>query len=189
RAMVFIGAALVAFGSLEKRQHLPIAPPVGAQPLPVVEVCMLPTDVQQPVDGAGAAQHAAARPHDGAVAGGLLGFGGELPREPGVVDGAKVPDRQTQPEIAAAAARLDQEDTAAGVGAEPVGQHAACRARADNDVVVAPGPPGVAAHGAGVRRPSREYASAGASLSRMIFIISSCSRASIAASRNGCSCA
>src|SRR5690606_18105663 len=35
RAMVFIGAALVAFGSLEKRQYLPIAPPVGAQPLPV----------------------------------------------------------------------------------------------------------------------------------------------------------
>src|SRR3546814_14699870 len=71
---------------------------VRACPLPIIEIGMLAADVQQAIDGAGPAQDSSARPDDGAVAGGWLGFSLELPREARVVDGAAIPDGPAQPE-------------------------------------------------------------------------------------------
>jgi hypothetical protein len=88
------------------------------------------------------------RGHTMRAAAGLgLPFGGELPRQARVVDGAEVAHRQAQPEAVRRAAGLQQQHAAGRVGAQPVGQHAAGRTGTDDDVVEA------AAAGAGSLSP------------------------------------
>ena len=135
-AVVVARATGVALGFLEEGQHLAVAPAVGTSARPVVVVGLLAADVDQPVDGAGAAQHAAARPDHAAVAGFGLGLDLELPGKARVVDGAEVAHRQAQPEVAAPATRLQQQHPAAA-RAQAVGQHTAGRTGAHDDVIEA----------------------------------------------------
>jgi len=135
-AVVFARAAAVALGLAEVGQHVAIAPALRAGARPVVVIRVLAADVDQPVDRTGAAQYAAARPDDGALARLGLGLDRKLPREARIVDRAEVPHRQPQPEVAVLAAGLQQQYAAGRVGGEAVGQHAAGRAGADDDVVI-----------------------------------------------------
>ena len=135
-AVVGVLAAGIAFRLLEQGQQFAVAPAGGAGRGPVVEVGPLAADVDEAVDRARSAQHAPARPHDAAVAGLGLRLDLELPGEASVVDRPEVAHRQPQPEVPLGTARLEQQHAALRVGAQPVGEHAACRARADDDEVV-----------------------------------------------------
>ena len=134
-AMEFVSATVIAFRAFEVGQHLLVAPAGRAQRRPVVVVGALAADVEQAVDGAGAAQHLATRPDHGAVAGLGLCFDRELPGKALVVDGAKVAYRQTQPKPLRWPTGFEQQDAAGRVGAQAVGQHATGRSGADDDVV------------------------------------------------------
>ena len=135
-AVVFAGAAAVAFRAPEIGQHRAIVPAFRAHGGPAVVVGMLAADVEQAIDGAGAAQHTAARPDDAAVAAAFAGLGVEQAREARVVDGLEIAHRQVQPEVAVGLARFQQQHLHRRLGREPVGQHAAGRSGADDDVVV-----------------------------------------------------
>ena len=65
------------------------------------------------------------------------GLGLEQAREAFVVDGPVIADRKLQPEIPIRAAGLQQQHAAGGSADKPVGDHAAGRTRADDDVVIA----------------------------------------------------
>ena len=134
-AMIVVGAALLVLGALEIGQHVLVRPADIAELAPDVVVLGLPAHVEQAVDGAGAAEHAAARPGDDAAVQMRLGPGAELPRNRRIGEVAVVAGRNVDPGVAVAPAGFDQGYLDGRVLAQPVGQHAACRARADNDVV------------------------------------------------------
>ncbi len=67
-AVMRVGAALLVFGAAEIGQHVVIRPAGIAELAPQIEILLLPADVDQPVDRAGAAQHLAARPDDAPAA-------------------------------------------------------------------------------------------------------------------------
>ena len=100
----------------------------------MVVVLRLPADVDQPVDGAGAAERAAARP--GKRRPSRLGSGSVCsPSRGRVVDGLEVAGRDVQPHLAVRAAGLEQQHRAPPVLAQPVGENAAGRSGADDDEV------------------------------------------------------
>ena len=123
-AVMRVGAALLIFGPAEIRQHVVIRPAGIAELAPQIEILLLPADVDQPVDRAGAAEHLAARPDHASPAqfGERLGL--ELPGDLGVVDVAVETGRDVDPRVAVLAAGLEQQHTRPPIRAEPVGQHA-----------------------------------------------------------------
>ena len=68
RATKLVITAFVALDALEIGQHGSKRPSLGALPLPIVEILLLAADKNQPVDRRRAAQDAAARPYDAAIA-------------------------------------------------------------------------------------------------------------------------
>jgi hypothetical protein len=134
-AVIVVGPALLVLGALEVGQHVLIRPADIAELTPHVEILRLSPHVEQAVDGAGAAEHAAARPGDRAAIEMGLGAGAELPGHGRVGEVAVVAGGDVDPGVAVASAGLDKSNLDAGVLAQAVGQHAACRARTDNDIV------------------------------------------------------
>ena len=90
------------------------------------------TDVDHGVDGAGSAEHLAARPVARPPRGRRDRLGRVHPVDPRVEEGAAVADGHLQPEAAVAAAGLEEQDPAAPVLAQTAGDHAARRAGADD---------------------------------------------------------
>jgi hypothetical protein len=66
----------------------------------------------------------------------FFGLGLETPVGARIADGEQIADRDVKPDPVVAAARFENQDALAGVGGEPIGQNAAGRAGADDDVVV-----------------------------------------------------
>src|SRR5258708_22622362 len=96
---------------------------------------MLAANEDQAIERRGAAEHAAARPDDGAAARDLARFGGEQAGEPLVVDGSVIADRKLEPEVAVGSSRLQQQDAAGRVGGQPVRDHPNRRTPADDNVI------------------------------------------------------
>src|SRR5262249_59007146 len=90
----------------------------------------------QGVDGGGAADHLAARIVEAAAVEPLLRLGLEHPVRARIADGEEVADRDVEPDPVVVAAGFEQQHARCWIGGEPVRQHAAGRARADDDVVV-----------------------------------------------------
>src|SRR4029079_1689217 len=108
RATVLAGRAVEALQRAEVGEHVAIGPARGASLFPAVEVLVLAADENESVDRAGAPQPPSACPHDTAPRRSLRRLGGKQPRETLIVDGAEITDRKLEPDIAVAAASLEQ---------------------------------------------------------------------------------
>jgi hypothetical protein len=97
---------------------------------------MLTADVEEAIDRTRPPHNPPARPDQSSVTGLRLRLDLEEPRKPLIEDGAKVADWQSDPEGTIRPPGLEQEDPAASTH-QPVGEHAAGGARADDDVIPA----------------------------------------------------
>ena len=95
--MKFAGTALVFFRAFEVGQYVAVSPALRTQVGPVIVVLVLPADVQQAIDGAGAAQNPTSRPTHLPVVGLRLRLYWKMQCVARVVDGAKVTNRQPNP--------------------------------------------------------------------------------------------
>jgi hypothetical protein len=120
----------------EQRQHVVPAPAGEAELAPVVVVGGLAAHRDHGIDGRGAAQHLAAWIGEIAPGKARLGLGAVHPVRARIADGEEVADRDAEPDPVVVAARFEQEDAGARIGAQPVGEHAPGRAAADDDIVV-----------------------------------------------------
>ena len=131
-----VGALVMVFVQLEPGQRVAPGPGlVAGQLRPLVVVARLPAHVDHAVDAAAAAQRLAARIAQRAAvqAGGRLGV--VEPVGARVADAIQVAHRNVDPVVVVLAAGLDQQHALGCVCAESVGQQAAGRAGADDDVV------------------------------------------------------
>ncbi len=120
----------------EVRQHVVIAPAGEPKLAPVVVVGGLAAHVDHGVDRGRAADHLAARIIEAAAVKPLLGLGLEHPVRARIADSEQIADRDVEPNPVIVAAGFQQQDALAGIGRQAVRQHAAGRARADDDIVV-----------------------------------------------------
>ena len=130
--VVLGGAAHVVLGAQEVGQHVVPAPP---QLAPLVVVGRVAADVDHRVDRRGAAERLAARQIDAAVVETRLEPGAEVPVRARAVVGREG-GRDVDEVRRVRRPGLQEQDLHIGVLAEPVGEHAARRARADDHVVV-----------------------------------------------------
>ena len=129
-------AAVVVFRALEDRQHARPRPrAVAGDARPLVVVAPLAAEVQHRVDRRAAAEHLAARVQDRAAVEPRVGLGAIAPVGARVADAVEVADRDVDPDPVVLAAGLEQQHVDVGIRGEPVGEHAAGGARADDDVV------------------------------------------------------
>ncbi len=138
RAAPSIGAREVVFHSPIDGKHVRRRPARIAECRPRVEIGRLSAHVNHGVDRARAADDAAARPIGRSPAGAVIGFGLVTPIEFRMVEGLAVADRHPDPEIEVGTARLEQQHPHRGIGAQPVGENATGRTRADDDKVKKP---------------------------------------------------
>ena len=103
---------------------------------PALVIRRLPAHIDHGVDGARATEHLAARPVAAPAIERGLGLGEEPPVQPRVVEREAVADGHLHPRAPLAAAGFQQQHAVAAVLREPVGEHAASGAGADDDVVV-----------------------------------------------------
>ena len=130
-------AGVVVLGLQEVGQHVVPAPAKVAELAPAVVVRRLAPHVDHAVDRRAPAQHLAARVDEAAPVEARLRRRLHHPVGAGVADAVEVAHRDVHPVVVVAAAGLQQEHAGAGVLGEPVREHAARRARAHDDVVVA----------------------------------------------------
>src|SRR5665213_1190307 len=120
---------------LEIGQHIPVAPALRTQPLPFVIVAWCAAQENKSVDGAGAAQHLAARPDDAAAAEARLRLGLVAPVHVRIGDELTKPHGDVDPGIAVAAAGLDSAKRNVWILREARRQHAPRGPSADhNDI-------------------------------------------------------
>ena len=120
---------------LEVGAHVVPAPAGVAHVAPVVEIDRHAAAVDQRVDRARTADDPAARPVHRAPAEFRIRPGLVLPVHCRIGERAAVADRRADPEGPVGATRLEDEYPVAPAGGEPVGQHAAGGARADDDEI------------------------------------------------------
>src|SRR5215470_6392572 len=101
----------------------------------MVEILRLAADIDEPVDRRGTSDDFAARIKDRAPVRAGIGFGVEAPGEPRMVEEPHKACRDVDIRAPVAPAGLDQYDFCAGVFSQPVGEHAARRAGADNHII------------------------------------------------------
>jgi hypothetical protein len=131
-----VGALVVVFVQLEVRQRVFPAPGhVARQLRPLVVVARLAAHVNHAVDAGAAAQRLAARIAQRPAVQAGVGLGVVEPVGARVADAVQVAHRDVDPVVVVLAARLDQQHALGRVGAQAVGQQAAGRAGADDDVV------------------------------------------------------
>ena len=136
RAVPVRASAVVVLMAQEMGLHVLPAPAFEAELAPAVIVGRLPAHVDHAVDRRTAAERLAARIGDGpAVEAGLL-LGHEHPVRTRIVERVEIADRDMEPDPVVLAAGLEQEHAMAGIRGQPVRQHAARGARADDDVIV-----------------------------------------------------
>ncbi len=139
-------AAHVVLEPAEVREHVGVRPARVAERGPAVVVVAMAANVDEPVDRARPAQRAAARPVDLATVHPGIGVRLEHPVVDRMEHRLGIPDRHVDPRVAVARARLEEQHRAAGVLGQPVGEHAAGGAAADDD-----GVPGRVGHREGAR--------------------------------------
>ena len=135
RAMQRIGAQIVILGFFEVRQDFIPAPAHATRLAPAVIIRGLTAHIDHAVDGRTAAQHPAARIIYSAAIQPGLGFGLEAPVHLRVADTIEITDRDMDPGVGVLAAGLQQQHRGVLRRGQPVGERAARRARADDDVV------------------------------------------------------
>ena len=122
--------------ALETGQHVVPAPAGEAELAPVIIVGGLAAHVDHGVDRGRAADHLAARIVQAAAVEAFLRLGLEHPVRARIADGEEIADRDVVPDPIVAPAGLKQQHARIRRGRQPVRQHAAGRAGADDDVVV-----------------------------------------------------
>ncbi len=131
-------------GELEIGQHVVPRPAAIAELRPMVVVLGLAAHIDEAVDRARAAQATPARIEDGAAGGAGIGLGAKAPARGRMVQELGEAGRDMDQGVPVAPARLDQQHLGAGVLAQAIGENAAGRAGADDDVIdphgVPPGP-------------------------------------------------
>ncbi len=120
---------------LEIGQHVLPGPAGQPELAPMVVVTGLAAHIDHGVDGRGAADHLAARVIEAATVETRLGFRLEHPVRARIADGEQIADRNVEPDPVVAAAGFQQQHALGWIGGQPVGQHAAGRACAYDDVV------------------------------------------------------
>jgi hypothetical protein len=134
-AVELVGAAFPVLCPLEVGQHAVPAPAAIAELRPMVEILGLAANIDHAVDRAGAAEHAAARVEDRPAGDPRIGLGLEAPGQHRMVEQFDVAGRDVDQRVAVARPGLEQQHAGGGIFAEPVGQHAASRAGADDDEI------------------------------------------------------
>ncbi len=135
-AAIFVLAALPGLAPFEIGQHVRIGPAARALLGPAVIIAAVAARIGHHVDRRGAAQHLAARRLDPAVVQVGLRLGVEAPIMQAEIVHLAHADRDMDERIEVASPRLDQQHARLPVLAQPVGQHAAGRAGAHDDVVI-----------------------------------------------------
>ena len=123
------------FRAFETGPHVVPAPTAVSHGVPVVEILRHAAAIHQRVDRARSADHATARPVHAAAVQPRIGLRLILPIDRSVGEGAAVADGGLDPEPVIAAAGFEYEYAVASARREPLGEHAARGARADDDVV------------------------------------------------------
>ncbi len=134
-AVIIIGAALLVLRLLEIGQHVVITPADIAALAPAVVILVLAAHVKQAVDRARSAQHFSARLEHLASAEARLRLGLVHPVDGFFLEQLAVADRHVNPDVGVLRAGFQQQHRMLAVGGEPVGEHAAGRAGADDDVI------------------------------------------------------
>ena len=130
-----IGDADPPLGALVVGQHVDIAPAAIAALRPTVEIGALAAVVDHAVDRAGTAQRASLRGGDRAAAAAFGGLGLELPGEVRVEQHLDEPGRHVDVGMPVRRAGFQHADRGARLLGQPVRQHRARRAAADDDIV------------------------------------------------------
>ena len=136
-AVEIVGRAEMMLGLPEPGQHIVPAPAAVAHLGPAVVIPHLAAHVDHAVDRGTAAEHPAARIVERPAVQAVLGLGPEAPVGARVALGVEIADRQPDPDIVVPAAGLEQQHPVAPVFRQPVRQHTAGRAGADDDIVEA----------------------------------------------------
>ena len=119
----------------EERPHVVPRPAGQAELAPLVVVGGLAEHVDHAVDRRRAADHLAARIVQRTAIETRLRLGLEQPVGARIADGIEIADRDVKPDPVVVAAGLQQQNALRWIGRQPVRQHAAGRARADDDKV------------------------------------------------------
>ncbi len=136
-AMIGVGPALEGLGAFEIGQHLGIGPAPQPHLAPLVIVAGMAADIDHAIDRGRAAPALAARPPQLAVF--QIGFrlGPEAPVIGPLIGQQRAHARgHLDQDRVVLAAGFQQQHLDLGIGGQPVGQHAAGRAGADDDIVV-----------------------------------------------------
>jgi hypothetical protein len=141
-AVVVARAELERLAALEVGKHVRVGPAVVAPRLPAVEVLRRAAVVDHAVDRARAAEQLAARIVELAAVEMFLRDGQVLPAGGPASQHDQVAGRHLDERAAVAAARFDQQHPVLRRGRQPVGEHAARRAGADDDEIVHEDPAG-----------------------------------------------
>ena len=134
-AAEFAAAIGIGLRLAEVRQYVLPAPTRVAEVAPVVVILLLAADIDHRVDRTRSADYFAPRPVAAPIIDAGVGFGGVFPVDALVVEGLAIADRCLDPETPIAAARLEYQHAVPAVGAESIGENAAGRACANDDVV------------------------------------------------------
>ena len=133
--MILVGAAYLVLRLLEIGQHVVIAPADIAALPPAVVVLMLATHIEQAVDRARPAQHLAARLKHLPAAKAGFRFGLVHPVDGLFLEQFAVAERDVNPDVGVLRPCLQQQHRMPAIGAQPVREHAAGGAGADDDVI------------------------------------------------------
>jgi hypothetical protein len=137
-AVEFGRAAVMVFAALEQRQHgIPAPAGVADGRRPAVVILALAAHVDHAVDRRAAAEHAPARIQKRTAVEPRLLARVISPVRARIADAIQIADRDVDPVVVVAAARFEQQHANVRIGRQPIGEHAARRAGADDHVVVA----------------------------------------------------
>ncbi len=134
-AMELGRAAFMIFRLFEERQHIRISPSLVTQCRPVIVVTGMAARIHHRVAGAAAAQGLAARPVQPPVIQIALRFGKVAPVENLAHHHEDDPDRNPDERIVIGGPCLQQAHAHRRIGREAIGQHAAGRTGAHDDVI------------------------------------------------------
>jgi len=129
-------AAVMVLVAEEIGQHVVPAPAPQPQLPPAVVIGRLTAHVNHPVDRGAAADDATARISDVAAVQARLRRGAEAPVGALMADRVEVSDGDMKPDPIVAATGFDEQHPVFRIGAQPIGQQASRRPRADDDVII-----------------------------------------------------
>ena len=134
-AAPLVRAGEIVFHALVDRQNVACRPAGIAEGCPRIEILVLPAHIDHRIDRARSADHLAARPVARTVADPRNHLGEIAPVHFRMIEGLAVTDRHLDPEIEIAAAGFQKQDARFRIDRKAIGEHAACRAGADDDEI------------------------------------------------------